>query len=116
MKHGCRCQRCGNLYTVDVLIADALWERIRLRGPSAGSGLLCGPCIMSRIEDLAEFAAYRLDPIVDKHAIDIDLGSVAIGPGPRPSTIWLMKPDGEGGEYPMDDFAAHVLAFVKERF
>jgi len=59
----CRCQACGCLYKVDVLVPDELWDQIRpdkKRPPEAG--LLCGPCIMERIERQSNHRAYKLCP------------------------------------------------------
>lgn len=47
---GCRCQGCGKKYTVDLIIPDFLWEKIKPKGKSEGAGLLCGSCIMERLE------------------------------------------------------------------
>lgn len=48
----CRCQNCGNLYNVDLLVPDELWKRISPNPVEGykGGGLLCGMCIMQRIE------------------------------------------------------------------
>jgi hypothetical protein len=59
-EQGCRCQGCGRLYRVDVLVSDELWKLIRPAGKTGGGGLLCGPCITSRIEDLEQFDAFQL--------------------------------------------------------
>jgi hypothetical protein len=53
----CTCQNCGEPYKVDLLIPDQLWDRIRPDGKDAGAGLLCGPCIMRRVEDIDEYGA-----------------------------------------------------------
>ncbi len=48
----CICQSCGNDYEVDIMIPNYLWEKIKPLGNSIGAGLLCGACIMDRIEEL----------------------------------------------------------------
>lgn len=48
----CKCQDCGKLYKVDVIVPDALWERIKPAGKPVGAGLLCGSCIITRIESI----------------------------------------------------------------
>ena len=61
VKMACKCQDCGTLYRVDILVPDDLWEKIRPdkeRDPEAG--LLCGPCIMRRIEEREEYGAFSL--------------------------------------------------------
>lgn len=64
---GCRCQGCWALFRVDVIVPDALWDRIKPAGKAEGAGLLCGPCILARLEALGEFAAYFLatEPLGD---------------------------------------------------
>lgn len=50
----CECQRCGELYRVDIMVPDDLWARI------SGRNLLCPMCIARAIEDLREYGAYEL--------------------------------------------------------
>jgi len=64
MAKGCKCQGCGKIYTVDVLVPDELWEQIKPYGKPDGGGLLCGTCIMRRIEEASDYAAWRLTEIV----------------------------------------------------
>ena len=52
----CKCQSCGNQFTVDLLIDNILWEKIR-----NGKNLDCGPCIMQRIEKISTYAYYFLN-------------------------------------------------------
>ena len=59
-EEGCLCRGCGRRYRVDVVVPDPLWERIRPPGPVVEAGLLCGSCVMERIEALGEFDAYGL--------------------------------------------------------
>ena len=61
IKDGCVCQGCGSRYKVDLLIPDELWERIKPQGKPTGSGLLCGMCIMNRIEEIGEFMVLNAD-------------------------------------------------------
>ncbi len=56
---GCACQRCGNKFKVDIIVPDDVWERIKPTGKPAGAGLLCGHCIISRLEDLG-YGAFAL--------------------------------------------------------
>jgi len=51
----CTCQDCGVGYKVDLLIPDALWEAIR-----GDKNLLCGVCIMDKIEDLDEYGSLKV--------------------------------------------------------
>ena len=48
----CTCRGCGEPYVVDLLVSDKLWERI-----SQGDNLLCGACMMRRINALGEYGA-----------------------------------------------------------
>ena len=56
----CKCQSCGKQYKVDFLVSGKLWERIKPDGKAKGAGLLCGPCITARIEELDKYDAYEL--------------------------------------------------------
>lgn len=58
--NGCRCQSCGQYYRVDINVPDDLWDRIRPGGKAEGAGMLCGRCIMNRVEALGEFGALRV--------------------------------------------------------
>lgn len=49
---GCSCQGCGQMYKMDVLVPDEIWERIKPIGAAKGGGLLCGKCIISAMEKL----------------------------------------------------------------
>lgn len=60
---GCVCHGCGTRYTVDLLVPDALWAEIKPGHASNGGGLLCGSCIMTRIEGRTLFGAWQLIPI-----------------------------------------------------
>jgi len=46
----CICQGCGQKYHTDVIVPNELWEKIRPEGKPPDGGLLCGSCIMQRIE------------------------------------------------------------------
>ena len=56
----CKCQDCGKRYKVDLLIPDKLWERIKPKGKAEGAGLLCGSCIMAKIEAKSDYDAWCL--------------------------------------------------------
>lgn len=49
----CKCQECGNQYKVDLIIPDEIWKLIKPM-VERDSGLLCGRCIMDRIERLGK--------------------------------------------------------------
>jgi hypothetical protein len=51
----CKCQFCGKQYKVDLIVPDELWEIIKPEGKPEGSGLLCGSCIMSRVENVSDY-------------------------------------------------------------
>ena len=42
------CQYCGKKYKVDLMIPNKLWKKIYPN--KDGSGLLCGECIIKRVE------------------------------------------------------------------
>lgn len=54
---GCLCQDCGRRYRIDLRLSDELWERITYQN---WANLLCGICIMERIEHFREFDYYDL--------------------------------------------------------
>ncbi len=59
VENGCLCQDCGWHFKVDFIVPDELWKRIKPTGKPAGAGLLCGHCIISRLEDLG-YGAFAL--------------------------------------------------------
>jgi len=56
----CKCQNCGKYYKVDLVVPDELWNKIKPDGKPEGSGLLCGSCIMARIEELSDYDYWYL--------------------------------------------------------
>ncbi len=56
----CICQGCGEKYMVDLLIPDDIWEIIKPAGKGKGAGLLCGKCIMERIEEISNYDCWHL--------------------------------------------------------
>lgn len=60
---GCKCQRCGRDFRVDLNVPDELWDNIAPPDKPRGAGLLCGPCIMAALEDMRLFLAFRLIPL-----------------------------------------------------
>ena len=54
---GCLCQSCGKQYKVDLLIPNKLWKKII---NNSDNGLLCGCCIMRKIELFDVFDYYFL--------------------------------------------------------
>ena len=58
---GCVCHGCGRPYRVDLIVPDDLWRQIRPdQSRLITAGLLCGMCIMARIELRGEFGGYFL--------------------------------------------------------
>lgn len=56
----CKCQRCNKQYKVDVMVSDKLWEEIKPKHKPKGAGLLCGTCIIEKIEAKNEYNYYQL--------------------------------------------------------
>lgn len=54
---GCKCQGCGRRYKVDLNVPDDLWKFIRYPD---NPNLLCGICIMERIEQIDDFSCFNL--------------------------------------------------------
>jgi len=46
----CKCQKCGKHYKIDLIIPDQLWKQIKPINKPEGGGLLCGACIMKKLE------------------------------------------------------------------
>jgi hypothetical protein len=86
-EEGCECQRCGRRYKLDVTVPDHIWEKIKPLGPP-GSGLLCGQCIVWRVEDrITGFGMARLS---------IEDTSRCLGAPPLPRKIDMSAPDYKG--------------------
>lgn len=64
---GCICQGCGDRYRDDLIVDDALWERIKPEGKAEGAGLLCGRCIFGRATTYlkAQWQAEALEGVLD---------------------------------------------------
>lgn len=56
----CKCQECGKHYKVDILVDDDLWDKIRPKHKKRSAGMLCGICIMKKIESFDIYTAYEL--------------------------------------------------------
>lgn len=56
----CICQGCERSYRIDLVVPDDLWERIKPEGKAVGAGLLCGRCIMDRVEALGQYGVLRV--------------------------------------------------------
>ena len=69
---GCLCQGCGRRYRVDFNVPDAVWQRIRPNGSSLHGGLLCGQCIVDRIEALGRFAVYEVQCVSSSGPSSVD--------------------------------------------
>ncbi len=50
----CTCQICKKQYSIDLIIPDEYWEKIKPEGKPKDAGLLCGSCIMKRLEILVD--------------------------------------------------------------
>jgi len=75
---GCICQGCGERYRDDLIVDDALWERIKPEGKAEGAGLLCGKCIFDRALGIlrAEWQAEVLEKLFNKAMETDDLAGV----------------------------------------
>jgi len=56
----CKCQGCGKEYSVDIIVPDSLWEIIKPPKKHTGAGLLCGECMMKRIENISNYDHFNL--------------------------------------------------------
>ena len=57
----CTCQQCGKQYRIDLIIPDNVWEKIRPSGKAKDAGLLCGSCIMERLEAFGKYGIIHTD-------------------------------------------------------
>jgi len=53
----CICQQCGKNYRIDLILPDDIWEKIKPDNKPEGGGLLCGSCIMYKLELLGKYSA-----------------------------------------------------------
>ena len=49
----CLCQECRKQYKIDLIIPDEMWKLISPNKDD--SGLLCGECIMKKLEQLNKY-------------------------------------------------------------
>lgn len=49
-----RCQHCNQPYFIDLMVPDQYWRLITPGDPALLNGLLCGVCIMARLEERAK--------------------------------------------------------------
>ncbi len=59
----CKCQECGKQFKVDLMVPDKLWLKIKPKSKnnSPYGGLLCGKCIMTRIESIGKYNVFNLE-------------------------------------------------------
>jgi hypothetical protein len=60
----CRCQQCNNQYTIDIIVQDEIWEKIKPPGKPKEGGLLCGGCIIKNLENIANYSAFILKKVI----------------------------------------------------
>jgi hypothetical protein len=56
---GCKCQKCGKMFKMDLIVSDNIWKMITPAENKKG-GLLCPSCIVKMIEKLYGYSAFRL--------------------------------------------------------
>jgi len=59
-KEGTLCQGCGQIFFMDLIVPDELWEQIKPPQKPKGAGLLCPSCICKRVEKTKGFSVYCL--------------------------------------------------------
>lgn len=62
MNKGCICQECNKEYFIDFIVDDYLWELIKPKNKDTGAGLLCGTCIIKKLETLKS-TSYNIQEI-----------------------------------------------------
>ncbi len=65
------CQGCGLEYKVDITIPDELWKKIKPEKKPGEAGLLCGSCIMKKIEETGDYDYWFL--VQESHVDGFDL-------------------------------------------
>ena len=65
----CKCQSCGKRYKVDLIVPDELWNKIKPNGKLKGGGLLCGSCIMARIERISDYDCWFLSRLPRRQVV-----------------------------------------------
>ena len=53
------CQQCSEQYKVDIMVPDDIWEQIKPLGKATGAGLLCGKCIIQKLENIG-YSAWEM--------------------------------------------------------
>jgi hypothetical protein len=61
-------------------VPDVTWEKIKPAGKAQGAGLICGACIMNRIEAIGEYGAVMLPADVMSDRV-MDVYVVTLGDG-----------------------------------
>ena len=59
----CICQQCKKNYRVDLIVPDNVWEKIKPEGKAKGAGLLCGSCMLNKIEAFGKYGVIRADNV-----------------------------------------------------
>ena len=59
------CQKCGRKYKIDLLVPDYIWCMITPSKEVFG-GLLCGSCIIEKLERICDYSIIAADKIVLK--------------------------------------------------
>lgn len=59
---GMRRRQGNEKYRVDIMVPDEVWELIKPKNKSIGAGLLCGKCIVNKLEHLG-YSAWELKSI-----------------------------------------------------
>lgn len=57
----CICQGCGVRYKIDLIIPNELWLKISPK--KSEGGLLCGSCIMKKLEEVLSYDSFKLTKI-----------------------------------------------------
>jgi hypothetical protein len=86
----CICQRCGLEYKVDITIPDELWEKIKPGKKSKEAGLLCGSCIMRKIDETGDYDQWFL--VQENHVDGFDLELQRI----RAANGWIVRLEHSG--------------------
>ena len=60
-----RCEGCGREYKLDIMVPLEIWKKILPDMSKPKGGMLCGSCIVERIENMDRFLVVGMDMLMD---------------------------------------------------
>ena len=50
----CQCQECKDMFIIDIIVPNEIWEKIKPINSSKDGGLLCPSCIGQKLHNVIE--------------------------------------------------------------